>query len=96
MAYFPYGGKITNFGLALDKGEQIPEDLVNGAPGVEIVLKGYVKGGRSKAQGKFDASEDLRRYGRHHRIYWLVNDKIVGYRDYIIMDKRSEQHSSQN
>jgi hypothetical protein len=92
VAEIPYGGKITNFGLALDKGEQIPSDLVNGAPGVEIVFKGYVKG-ENISSGVFDASKDLEKYGNHHRIYWMVNDKIIGFKDYAIMDKRPEQYS---
>jgi len=81
------GGKITNFWLALDKNEQIPEDLVNGSDKVEIVFKGNY-GGRAISEGRFDASSVLKDYGNNHRVYWLRNDKIVGYRDFVIMDKR--------
>ena len=93
VAKIPYGGKITNFGLALDKNEQIPNDLVNGAPGVEIVFKGYLTQ-KGLAFGAFDASENLKKYGKHHRTYWLVNDKIIGYRDFVIMDERPKVYSS--
>jgi len=87
------GGKITNFCLALDKGEQIPDDLVNGAPGVEIVFKSNSEG-RTIAWGKFNASSVLKKYGNHYKVYWLRNDEIVGSRDFVIRDKRPDVYSS--
>lgn len=86
-------GKITNFCLALDKNEQIPKDLVNGSDKIKIVLKGYLTPGNF-ARGKFDASYLLENYGNNFRTYWLLNDKIIGHRDFVIMDKKPESYSS--
>jgi hypothetical protein len=85
-------GKVTNFWIAFDKNEQIPQDLVNGSNKVEIVFKGYLNKNEI-AWGKFDASSVLEKYGNNHRVYWLQDDRIVGHRDFVIMDKRPNEYS---
>ena len=86
-------GKITNFVLALDKNEQIPEDLVNGSDKIKVVFKCYLTPGNF-AYGKFNASKLKEEYGNNFRVYWLLNDKIIGSRDFVIMNERPEQYSS--
>ena len=90
------GGKITNFVLALDKGEQIPEDLVNGSSEVKVVLKGYMEGKGVRSSGKFDANHLLNNFGNNFRVYWLKNDKIVGNRDFVIMNQRPSRYGRNN